>query len=304
MISLPVRVVRVWIVAGALVSSALALFAQGAPTDRALLGRRYTEGERLAYHITGTNQDRNSSTTYDARAIGVVERDSGGVLVERYAWFPAAVNDARPAPSLTEPRFRQTVSLALDHVLKVPDLRAVVPSLIGPVTDLLTFYVDLQLAARQRGLSRPGDHAFFKWGHAASWADGVRELIAQDAVDFDVTLAAVDSAQGTARVVVRHVPPAAPGIQIPTAWMREPVADTPNNWIQVSRAAGKYSAEVGKETFDVEITVSLADGRIVSATMDNPVSVLERTCTDAALSACGEPARYTIRRRITMREDK
>jgi hypothetical protein len=49
----------------------------------------------------------------------------------------------------------------------------------------------------------------------------------------------------------------------------------------------QYVAAVGRETFDVQLVVSLVDGRIVSATMDNPVDVLERTCSDAALTSCG-----------------
>jgi hypothetical protein len=55
---------------------------------------------------------------------------------------------------------------------------------------------------------------------------------------------------------------------------------------------------VGKETFDVELKVSLDDGKILSATLDNPVEVLARECADAALSSCGEPVRYQIHRQV------
>jgi hypothetical protein len=82
-------------------------------------------------------------------------------------------------------------------------------------------------------------------------------------------------------------------------WMRAPVGDTQNNWVQVSKTSdGKYAAAIGKETFDVQIRVSLVNGTIVSATIDNPVEVLERDCADAALTACGNPARYQIRRHV------
>lgn len=78
-----------------------------------------------------------------------------------------------------------------------------------------------------------------------------------------------------------------------------PVADTANNWVEAGKnAAGKYIASIGKETFDDVIVVRLADGRILSANMDNPVQVLERQCSDAALTACGRPIRYEIRRKI------
>jgi hypothetical protein len=84
--------------------------------------------------------------------------------------------------------------------------------------------------------------------------------------------------------------------------MHVPVADTPNNWAEVGKSKdGKYVASVGKETFDVVIETSLTDGRILSATMDNPVEVLERECSDAALTSCGEPIRYQIRRLIEIR---
>ena len=102
--------------------------------------------------------------------------------------------------------------------------------------------------------------------------------------------------------VVRHVPPTQPQIQIPAKWMETPVSDAPNNWVQVSRTdKGNYLAEIGKETFDVEISVSLVDGKILSAAMDNPVSVLARECEDAELAKCGSSERYQIRREIEVR---
>ena len=78
-----------------------------------------------------------------------------------------------------------------------------------------------------------------------------------------------------------------------------PVADTPNNWVQVQKSGeGKYVAEVGKETFEVEIKVSLVNGKMLSARMDNPVEVLKRECADSALVTCGAVTRYQIRRQI------
>lgn len=86
--------------------------------------------------------------------------------------------------------------------------------------------------------------------------------------------------------------------------MRPPVADTPNNWTEVQRNfasqsdAEKYVAAVGKETFDVELKVSLVDGKIISGKIDNPVEVRERNCSDLTLTVCGTPARYQILRQI------
>jgi len=81
--------------------------------------------------------------------------------------------------------------------------------------------------------------------------------------------------------------------------MHKPVADTANNWVQVRKTKnGKYLAAVGKETFDVEIKVSLVDGEILSGTLDNPVDTIERECEDAALTKCSDPRPHPIRRQI------
>jgi len=160
----------------------------------------------------------------------------------------------------------------------------------------------LWLAIKQGTLVHSGDHAYVKHGTANSWADGARTLVGQDSIDFDITLSNVNSQDGTAKLVVRHVPPAQPQIKVPAKWMEAPVSDQPNNWVEVTKTgAGKYLGEVGKETFDVEMMVSLADGRILSATMDNPVMVSARECTDEAITHCGQPQHYQIRRQIELR---
>ena len=46
--------------------------------------------------------------------------------------------------------------------------------------------------------------------------------------------------------------------------------------------------------------VDLSTGRILSATMENPVEVLERECEDVEAKRCGEPVRYRIIRTIEL----
>jgi hypothetical protein len=120
--------------------------------------------------------------------------------------------------------------------------------------------------------------------------------------DFDLTLRSIDQRKRTITLLVRHVPPPHPQIHLPAAWMRTPVSNTPNNWVEVGKNRdGKYTASVGKETFDDVIITSLTNGRILSATMDNPVEVLQRQCSNAALTVCGKPVRYQIRRQIEIK---
>lgn len=147
-------------------------------------------------------------------------------------------------------------------------------------------------------LRKPGDRFYFQNPIVPSWADGNFVVIGEDAIDFTITLA--DMRDGVATLLIKHVPPAQPKIRIPADWMRAPVADTPNNWVQVRRTKTGYTASVGKETFDVELRIDLADGKILSAKMDNPVIKITRDCTDVALTQCDEARPDPTLRRIEM----
>lgn len=294
---------------GVLLSSVNA-FSQGASglssaaaaRETNLLARRYHEGETLSYRMVTSNRGRTNTLRYEIQADGIVKKDADG-YVEEFAWSHMIVDGkpfALPPASLA---FRQQLSLTPNPKLGIPDLSKVHPMMIGPVTDLLSFYADLLIAKYRGNLAHAGDHFYFKHGTPNSWADGMNVTLGQDSIDFDITLAEVDQARKVATLVVKHVPPEKPLIKLPAAWMEKPVADTANNWVEVTKAGeGKFSAEVGKESFLDTIKVSLVDGRIVSATQENPVEVLERDCSDAALTTCGEPVRYQILRQVEVKE--
>jgi hypothetical protein len=251
--------------------------------------------------MTGINQSRSQTVEYEARAEGAARKDPSGIFVEEFAWTDLQWNDEQVRLLAASRAFREPLSLAQGFKLSIPNLSSVQTGLIGPITDLLTFYADVKIAMNQKGLVRPGDHVYVKYGAPNSWADGTHVVLGQDAIDFDITLQSIDRATQIATLVVRHVPPAQPQIKLPAAWMADPSGGSANNWVQIEKSSdGKYVAGVGLETFDVEIKIALSTGRIVSATMDNPIEVLERDCDDAALAVCGPPDRYRIRRQISL----
>jgi hypothetical protein len=268
------------------------------------LERHYQDGETVAYKMQTTNEGHVRNVRYKARVSGAVKKNAAGVFVEEFAWSDLSVNGQPTALTPASEQFRETLSLAPDYSLSIPDLSQVQPILIGPITDLLAFYSDVQLAMRQKTLLKAGDHVYVKHGLPNSWGDGTYVVRGQDVVDFDITLKSVDKISKTDVLVIRHVPPEESAIQWPAEWMHAPVADTPNNWVEVEKVSDssgdRYAAEVGKETFEADITVALGTGRILSATMDNPVEVLQRDCTDRALAICGDPVRYRIRRQIAI----
>lgn len=260
--------------------------------------RRYRDGEKVAYHMEATNKGRYQTTTYQADVNCVVKKGVAGVFVEECAWSNLIVNNSPVTLPPPAQNFRQTLSLDPASTPSVPDLSQVIP-LVGPITDLLTFYSDLWLANKLNQLHHVGDHFYFLHGTPNSWADGNYVLLGQDSIDFDFTLAG-QTGRGIVLVDVRHVPPAKPQIKLSAEWLKVRVTDTANNWIEVEKSGdGRFSAEVGKETFDVHLKVA-TDGKLLSATMDNPIEVLARDCTDPELTHCSDPTRYQIKRQIKL----
>jgi hypothetical protein len=260
------------------------------------LHRQYREGETLVYRMTGVNE----SWHYTIQADGVVKKDGAGAYFEEYQWSHMESDGQALKLSEANATFRQRITLDPNQNPTMPDLSKVDRSLIGPITDWMTFYADLWLGNKLGQLKKAGDHFYFRNPMpASSWADGTHVLVGESATDFDLTLKSVDAAAGTAVLVVRHVPPEKSAVQLPAAWMQAPVGDAPNNWIGVQKTQdGKISASVGQETFTVELKVSLADGKILSASLDNLVKTVERICEDDALTKCTDPKPHEISRTI------
>jgi hypothetical protein len=271
------------------------LTAQNSALTEPLLVRRYVEGSRLQYVMTGENR----GSRYQVRIDAEVKKAVDGMLVDEFAWSDLLRDGVAQPLSPAARDLRAAVTLSGGQPFVMPDLSRAT-GLVGPITDLLTFYADLFLAMHQGSLRAPGDRFRFSQAEPASWADGRVVILGQDHIDFDILLEAVNPAEKTARLLVKHVPPAEPRIALPADWMQTPVADTPNNWVQVRKTATGYVASVGKETFDVALTVDLADGKILTATMDNPVVAIDRECADAALTQCGEAKPDRLVRRIQM----
>jgi hypothetical protein len=272
-----------------------AAVAQPKPASPNPLLRHYHEGEALVYGMTGVNE----SWHYTIKAEGAVKKDTDGKYFEEYRWTDL-VSDSQPVPLSPQTQaFRQRLSLDPDSRMAIPGLSQVDPRLIGPITDFMTFYSDLWLASKTGRLAKAGDHFYVPYGAPASWADGTNVLVGESSIDFDLTLQSIDPATQTAVLVVRHVPPAKPQVDLSAPWMQAPVAGTPNNWVLVVKTPdGKYSASVGQETFTVELHVSLGDGKILSASMDNPVNTVARTCDDPALTQCSPAQPHAIERKI------
>ena len=270
--------------------------AQQAPTDAGTLQRRYADGTVSHYLMTGNND----GWQYTIRATDTVKRDTNGRYYEEIGWSDLTSNSQQTlAPASLA--LRQTVSLGDPaSYMRMPNLANIQPLLIGPITDTLTFYSDLLLAIKAK-LVQPGQTSYVSRTTPNSWADGQRVLLGQDVVDFSFTVESVNPVGHTETLLIQHVPPPALHVQQPAKWMQEPTSIKPNNFVQVSKEGDGFSAETGKETFDVRLVIDTRDGSILSAAIHNPVVLTTRTCTDRELTHCGLEAPKTILREVTFK---
>lgn len=273
-------------------------------TTQNLLTRWYELGERVSYRITATTRDRTGTSSYAATARSIVKRDQMERLFEEFEWPDLVWNGMPVQMSPIDAQARPILSLSADRRPATPDLSKVAPRLIAPTVDLLSFYADAWVAMQQPTLRFAGNRAIvFNRGETTSWADGTRVILGEGSSELEITLDDVNLNEGTATLTLLHAPPARPPIRIPAEWMRTRVTDLPNNWIQVVRVGPRQLvASVGKETREVTMRMSLTNGKIYSARMENQVDVFERECTDEALTMCGEAVRYQINRQIAIAE--
>lgn len=265
--------------------------------------RVYTEGEVLKYTLALEHSMSGADTAIAvSSATATVKKRADGVFYEVWQWTGVRKNgrEIRLPPESRD--FRQLLSLDPGFKLAIPELSKI-PAIVEPVTDTLTFYADVQLAARTGLLLKAGEHVFVEHGRPNSWAGGAT-VLGRDCVNFDLTVTEVNAAENYAVLKALRVPPAQGCGAAPAAWLEKPVTDTPNNWYQV-RKEGKstYIAGAATETFDDEIKLSLSDGRIISASQLKRVSGVTRTCTDKRLTKCNAPGKFSIVRKLLLSPD-
>ncbi|MFL6439273.1 MAG: hypothetical protein ACJ71Q_16980 [Terriglobales bacterium] len=105
--------------------------AQATTPAGSLLSRHYHDGDRVAYHMTATNQQGPQTISYEADANGAAIEDASGTWHEEIGWSNLIWNHQAIALAPSAANFREPLSLDLKYKLSIPNLSQVDPRLIG-----------------------------------------------------------------------------------------------------------------------------------------------------------------------------
>lgn len=100
----------------------------------------------------------NESWHYEIDANGVVKKDAAGRFFEDYQWTHMTSSGQPVSLAASVGDYRQKLTLDPEQIPSAPDLTKVDAKLIGPITDMMTFYADLWLANKLGVLKKTGDH--------------------------------------------------------------------------------------------------------------------------------------------------
>lgn len=284
-----------------LISIALTGFAAAAAQSP--LTRNYTEGEFISYKMTGTNVDGQIKHAYSLNLKGIVQMEASKTYSELFG-LSNFVFDGQSIDLDTQSlKFTERVSLdpRFDNPSHYPDQSKIDTRLKAPSDDLFNIYVDLQLVAKLAMLQKAGDNIYINYAKPTSWDNGH----GQTCVDFKILLESIDLANGIAVVSVHHVPPKTECVNLPAAWMKDPVVNgmdtNPNNVVDIqSRGDSQFNIIVGKENIDVTMRVGLVTGKLISADLIDSLILVERLCADSLGRSCQSPKTYPQQRVIRL----
>ena len=183
--------------------------------------------------------------------------------------------------------------------LALPDIAGWDMAVVGPVTDLLTFFVAISPQAGIDSVSQVGQTCVLPEAPVASWANGESIPVGQDCIQISVTLKEIH--EDTAVFETRFMPPEEAGLEMLKPWMDESVvAGTPNNFQQQMSMGDAAAVMWGREEFVVTSTVRRADGMLLSATMSNELQLKMKIGCSSELESCKHEIPLHIRRELSL----
>ena len=261
---------------------------------QSILNRRYQDGEVIKYHIYHSYFENGVlKEIQEGNALSKTVAEPAGGFHESVTWKRLTSNGKEVK---ADPNYKQILTLDPKSKLKmaIPP-----PTMMNRlVFDTLNFFANEFVAISKANLIQPGDHALLNGKGVNSWKNPQTGIIlGADCLDYDVMLLALNGRHATVRVV--NIPPlSACEIALPEgnwSWLKNQLGEPENNLFQIQKQAdGKFMAFSGIEIVDTIMQIDIESGKILSASMHNPVVRQVAICYDEKGNGCEKPKQESL----------
>jgi uncharacterized protein len=280
----------------------LGVVAQVPNPSKSLFPRKYQPGDKYRYQLICAEwqNEKWTSTTISTCELTVVT-DSAGIPWDEIHWL--TVRRLSPQDTTDETDFAQSTKpyrISLHPRGGVPMPKLTVAQMTEPISDFNTFFVAISGLPGSSTLKKVGDKYSNPWPVIGDFSNGKNILKGQDCLQTSVDLTGVTKEAYT--LLTSFMPPAKPNLTYVTAAVDTPVvADTMNNFQMVMPAGGdKFSFQYGREFFQINSVVARDDGKLLSATMSNLLTLKLQVNCDSVYQHCQTKMPYSEERKLTL----
>jgi hypothetical protein len=258
--------------------------------------RQYKAGDTYKYRLTTTIDRANFKTTIIAVSEHQVVNDSG-ILAEEIKWRSLTEKNDHHKDRHLDSVARQVkpyrISLSPEGKVLLPKLT--IPSMVGPVTDLNTFFVAIAPASGAHKLS--DSNPVFKNGavREGNFADSVKILYGRDCIEVSQHFISTDKKYTIIRT--DFTPPDSFCLTPLIDTIATKMFDKPNNFQMLQiEPGGRKNLYWGVETFSITSKIDNRTGAIVDATMENTLTLRIRAHISADLKTYVSEIPFLIKR--------
>jgi hypothetical protein len=259
--------------------------------------RQYKSGDTYRYRLTTTANRGN----YESKTVAVSEHrvvNDAGIMAEEIKWLSLLSMDGKQKIHL-DSNAREVkpyrISLLPEGKVLLPKLT--IPSMVGPITDLNTFFVAIAPASGAHKLSDKDTVIKNGTVREGNFADSINILYGRDCIEVSQHFISTDKKYTIIRT----------DFTAPDSFCLTPLIDTiaiktfdkPNNFQMIQQEpGGRKNLYWGVETFSITSKIDNRTGAIADATMENTLNLRIRVQISADLRTYLSEIPFLIKRSI------
>ncbi|MBN4065717.1 hypothetical protein JYT51_00115 [Candidatus Amoebophilus asiaticus] len=261
--------------------------------------RKYNMGNVYKYELT-TNYEANDVWQYETKSISVhrvIFKDS--IPYETITWqnlVKRTISDTVVLDTVAQGTTPHFISQHPEGKITIPKFKN--PGMVGPIADLITFFVAISPHSGADRISRSGETFRDSETVIGNFADSVQTLLGEDCLLITQSITEIE--EETIMYESKFLAPRKQCLVI--AGDLPPISDTvPNNFQMIIRAGNnKVNVMWGIEEFTIKSTIRKSDGKIIHADMINDLNLMMKVNCDKSLTSCQTELPWKIRRNLSL----